>query len=87
MTDTTTMGGIVLALIGLITKIWLDSSKNTRKIIEVAEKNAVVNTKLNNSVVANTNMTKETKKALFQSHKDIALLISKALGKNHKKNV
>lgn len=56
----TGMGAIILALIGLITKIWMDSSQHTRRITDVVEKNAIAMTSLNQSIKANTRVTEKS---------------------------
>lgn len=56
----TGMGAIILALIGLITKIWADSSNHTKRITDVVEKNAIAMTNLNLSIRANTKVTEKS---------------------------
>lgn len=55
----TGQGAIILSLIALITKIWMDSSRQTRTIIQVVEENSKSITKLNESLTQNTMITKE----------------------------
>ena len=50
-------GAIIIALIGLLTKVWLDSSKNTERVSDVIEKNAVALTELKAAVQTNTTAT------------------------------
>lgn len=64
VTETTAVVGglitIITALIGLITKIWTDSSNHTKRITDVVEKNAIAMTNLNLSIRANTKVTEKS---------------------------
>lgn len=64
VTETTAVVGglitIITALIGLITKIWADSSNHTKRITDVVEKNAIAMTNLNLSIRANTKVTEKS---------------------------
>lgn len=53
--------GISIALIALISKIWMDSSKHSEKITDVVEKNATAMESLRGAIKENTQITKETK--------------------------
>ena len=53
--------GISIALIALISKIWMDSSKHSEKITDVVERNATAMESLKGAIKENTEITKETK--------------------------
>lgn len=73
--------GIIVALISLLTKLWLDSGKRTDSIVEAFKENAVASTKLSLSIDANTKITEETKVAAYEHNKSITVLISKVIGR------
>lgn len=76
----TGMGAIILALIGLITKIWMDSSQHTRRITDVVEKNAIAMTNLNQSIKANTRVTEKS----ADVSKNLSERIENVLNSRHK---
>lgn len=53
--------GISIALIALISKIWMDSSRHSVKITDVVERNATAMESLKGAIKENTQITKETK--------------------------
>lgn len=53
--------GISVALIALISKIWMDSSRHSDKITDVVERNATAMESLKGAIKENTQITKETK--------------------------
>lgn len=63
MTSEVTIGGITLALITLMTKVWLDSTRQTERIIDVVKQNAVAMTSLENAVKVNTEVTQAVRKS------------------------
>lgn len=50
-------GAIIIALIGLLTKIWMDSSRNTDRMTEAIKENAIALTELRDAVRNNTTAT------------------------------
>lgn len=58
-TEATGIGAIALALIGILTKMWADSTSTHRRVIDVVEKNAIAMTLLNESIRTNTKVTEE----------------------------
>ena len=85
ISETVGIGAIAVALIGLLTKVWLDSSKNVVKIIDVVEKNANAMTRLTDAVKDNTAVNKDTRKIINDYHSNTALLIRKLTRGNGKK--
>lgn len=63
MTSEVTIGGITLALITLMTKVWLDSTRQTEWIIDVVKQNAIAMTSLENAVKVNTEVTQAVGKS------------------------
>lgn len=51
------IGAVAIALVGLVWKIWHDSNEQSKKIIELVEKNAVVQERLSANVQENTKVT------------------------------
>lgn len=67
--DTLVQGGAVgisVALIALISKIWMDSSRHSEKITDVVEKNATAMESLKGAIKENTEITKETKEMIIK---------------------
>lgn len=80
-------GGIIIALIALLTKLWLDQNKRTDQMIEAFKENAATSTKLSTAIEANTQLTKETKEAAFEHNKNITVLIAKVVAQRKSKHV
>lgn len=64
------LGGIAIALIGLIWKIWHDHTILANKVTEAMIANAVVNEKLTTAVQENTTVTKGQTRAI-EKQKDV----------------
>lgn len=58
--------GISIALIALISKIWMDSSRHSEKITDVVEKNATAMESLKGAIKENTGITRETKDLIIK---------------------
>jgi len=54
------IGAIAIALIGLVFKIWIDSTKRTDKVLDVMEKVAISQERLATNIQANTEATKQS---------------------------
>lgn len=76
--------GIIIALLSLLTKVWLDSTARTDKMIEAFKEHAIASTKLAGSIDTNTIVTKETKDASIEQNKNITVLISKVIALKRK---
>lgn len=56
--------GISISLIALVSKIWLDTTKHTNRVIDVVEKNATAIASLKGAIRENTQITRETKEMI-----------------------
>lgn len=86
MTETLANGGLALALIGVLVKIWTESTKQTDKIIDVVKQNAVAMSSLENVVKENTRVTMATgrsTKELTAANKSLADKISHVVRNNN----
>lgn len=76
------LGGIAIALIGLIWKIWHDHTILANKVTEAMIANAVVNEKLTTAVNANTEVTKNQSKVIDRQKDVFTKLATDALKLN-----
>lgn len=60
MLETYGIGAICIALIGLVWKIWADSTKRADMMLEVIKQNALSHQELNQSIKQNTEVTKQS---------------------------
>lgn len=81
VSDTVGYGAIILALISLLTKVWMDSAKSVDRMLSAFEENAKASTKLSTAIDSNTRVTEETKIAAYEHNKNITVLISKVVGR------
>lgn len=58
--------GIAIALVVLIGKIWMDSSRHSSRVTDVVEKNATAMEALKGAIEQNTQITKETKDLIIK---------------------
>lgn len=82
------IGAVALALVGLVWKIWHDSTKQTDRIIDVLEKNALAQESLSRNVKENTEMSKEQSESLRQHTETMMQIMLKVVknGRNGRHN-